>query len=209
MILRNVSGAPATLHAANASNIADNALWDTATIVDGLPQALAPSLQASAAVYKAVASGDWVVVVDGQDLSTTQSLAAITSASVGEGDGAAWRIVPAQALAKNTGLVLLSVSLAANEGCPVKVAGEIEFERDTATLGKSLCVVNHVSFIAYHRSNGSKVAVKPSSEVTTDEDLRFSTDFSGDDARLLVSCKRSAGTISASLRVCSRVVTLS
>lgn len=209
MIFRNVSGGPLDLGSINAMGLADGATFDTETLDNGLPMAFGPSVQASTEIYAVISAGDLVVVRDGVDLDGTASLAAVTSSSVGDSDGAVWRMIPAQALAQDTDLVLLTVTLSADQGCPVTVKGEIEFKRDSATLGKSICVIDSVSFVAYHRSNGSKHAVRPSINAPTDETLRFTSDFSGNDARLLVRCPRDSGTISASLRVCSRVVTLS
>lgn len=84
MIFRNVSGAPISVESANIIALADLATIDLSQIVDGLPLLSRVRIESDTALDAAVRAGDLVVVRDGVDLSTDESIAAIESASVGD-----------------------------------------------------------------------------------------------------------------------------
>ena len=80
-VFRNVSLAPVTVASANIIELAPGATIDLAAVVDGLPLLTRARIESDCNLRQAVDDGRLVVVVDGQDQSTEQSLQALTSSS--------------------------------------------------------------------------------------------------------------------------------
>lgn len=208
MILKNISGAVASLPSVNAIGIANGATIDLGIQVDGAPLTLDAKIQTDPAVYIGIASGDWAIVIGGVELDLPTSLAAVASASVADTDGAVRITVPETVIAKNEDLSLFEIGLDVGSGAVVKVTGMIRFLRSGATDGASICAVSSIDFVGYRRSIGGMSVVRPEVSASTDENLKFGSYVSGTFIGIQARCTASAGTLSADLRVCATTETL-
>jgi len=204
MIIKNVSGSAASIPSANLIDVPNDGTVDLGAIVDGLPVLSRARTQSDLALLAGVMAGDWVAVVNGNDLTLDATLDSLSPASVIDTDGALPLTIPDTVLAKNEWVTLVEQTLAEAQGAVVKVTGgQIFFTRTGATDGSICDVIDATCVGEWETGNAGPSASKAETNIVTNESFKVESYETADAVGLRLKATRSGGTISATLRVCS------